>query len=176
MPTDLARLYDTHAPAVFGFALNLTGSEAEARDVLQEVFRRLARRPELLEGVDNARAFLLRLAHNQAVDHMRRRTVRDKAHDRAAAEANGFAPGANPDEDAFRRALAAALAELPAEQRAVAHLKLWEHQTFEQIAGTLGVSPHTAASRYRYALDKLRARLRPLYDEIKPPWTSSKNS
>ncbi|HEY0548818.1 MAG TPA: sigma factor-like helix-turn-helix DNA-binding protein, partial [Verrucomicrobiae bacterium] len=56
---------------------------------------------------------------------------------------------------------------LPTEQRAVAHLKLWEGLTFEVIAETLGISPNTAASRYRYAIDKLRERLRPLYDEIK---------
>ena len=47
------------------------------------------------------------------------------------------------------------------------HLKLWEGLTFEQIAGALGISPNTAASRYRYGLDKLRDRLRPLYEEIK---------
>jgi len=63
--------------------------------------------------------------------------------------------------------LAAALAELPPEQRAVAHLKLWEGLTFEEIAAILELSPNTAASRYRYALDKLRGRLRPLYEEIK---------
>jgi len=39
--------------------------------------------------------------------------------------------------------------------------------TFEQIAAALEVSPNTAASRYRYALDKMRARLRPLYEEIR---------
>ena len=38
---------------------------------------------------------------------------------------------------------------------------------FEEIAETLAISPNTAASRYRYGLDKLRARLRPLYDEIR---------
>ena len=39
--------------------------------------------------------------------------------------------------------------------------------TFEQIAETLGLPPNTAASRYRYGIDKLRERLRPLYEEIK---------
>ena len=66
-----------------------------------------------------------------------------------------------------RPVLEAALRELPPEQRAVAHLKLWEGLTFEQIADLLGIPLNTAASRYRYALDKLRQRLRPLYDEIK---------
>jgi RNA polymerase sigma-70 factor (ECF subfamily) len=60
-----------------------------------------------------------------------------------------------------------ALGELPEEQRAVVHLKLWEGLTFEAIAGALDISPNTAASRYRYGLDKLRYRLRPLYEEMK---------
>ncbi|HZL14120.1 MAG TPA: sigma factor-like helix-turn-helix DNA-binding protein [Verrucomicrobiae bacterium] len=42
-----------------------------------------------------------------------------------------------------------------------------EGLTFAQLAAALDISPNTAASRYRYALDKLRARLRPLYEEIK---------
>ncbi|HXI51758.1 MAG TPA: sigma factor-like helix-turn-helix DNA-binding protein, partial [Candidatus Saccharimonadales bacterium] len=63
--------------------------------------------------------------------------------------------------------LAEALAELPTEQRAVVHLKLWEGLTFEAIAEALGLPLNTAASRYRYAIDKLRQRLRPFYEEIK---------
>jgi len=46
-------------------------------------------------------------------------------------------------------------------------LKLWGEMTFEEIAAALDIPPNTAASRYRYALDKLRGRLRPLYEEMK---------
>jgi RNA polymerase sigma-70 factor (ECF subfamily) len=35
------------------------------------------------------------------------------------------------------------------------------------VAAVEGISPNTAASRYRYGIDKLRARLRPLYEEIR---------
>ncbi len=59
------------------------------------------------------------------------------------------------------------IGELPPEQRAVVHLKLWEELTFEAIAEALDLPANTAASRYRYGLDKLRERLRPLYEEIK---------
>jgi RNA polymerase sigma-70 factor (ECF subfamily) len=48
----------------------------------------------------------------------------------------------------------------------VVHLKLWEGLTFEEIAAALETSANTAASRYRYGIDKMRARLRPFYDEI----------
>jgi RNA polymerase sigma-70 factor, ECF subfamily len=165
---DFERLYDEHAQAVFAFLLNFTRHEADTRDLLQEVFVKLARRPELLEGVRDQRAFLLRLAHNLAIDLIRRRGTRDKHHEQLAAETVPvFAAAAGPDESAFREALGAALGELPAEQLAVVHLKLWEGLTFEQIAGLLGIPLNTAASRYRYGIDKLRERLRPLYDEIR---------
>jgi len=166
-PVDIERLYDEHAQALFAFLLNFTRHEADTHDLLQELFIKLANRPELLEGVRDERAFLLRLAHNLAIDLIRRRGTREKNYEQLAREPLAvFAPTDAPDEGAFREALAAALGELPAEQRELVHLKLWEGLTFEQIADLLGIPLNTAASRYRYGLDKLRARLRPLYDEI----------
>ncbi|HEU0040517.1 MAG TPA: RNA polymerase sigma factor [Verrucomicrobiae bacterium] len=168
MPADLERLYDDHAKALFAFLLNFTRDENDTHDVLQEVFAKLARRPDLLRAARDERAFLIRLAHNAAIDLMRRRGTRDRHHEQFGAEPlSPFAPADDLDEQAFRAQLAAALAELPPAQRAVVHLKLWEGLTFEQIADALEIPPNTAASRYRYGLDKLRARLRPLYEEIK---------
>ena len=167
-PPDIERLYDDHGQALFAFLLNFTRNEADTRDVLQEVFIKLARQPELLDGVREERAFLLRLSHNAAIDLIRRRGTREKNHEQLAAEsANVFAPASDPDEQSFREALALALGELPPDQRAVVHLKLWERLTFEAIAEALDIPLNTAASRYRYGLDKLRERLRPLYEEIK---------
>jgi len=166
--SELRRLYDEHAQALFAFLLNFIRDEDDTRDLLQEIFVKIARQPELLRGARDPRAFLIRLAHNAAIDLMRRHAARQKYHEQfAAGPVQVFAPAGNPDEAAFRVALSGALAELPEEQRAVVHLKLWEGLTFEQIAETLGVPPNTAASRYRYGLDKLRERLRPLYEEVK---------
>ena len=165
---NLERLYDEHAQAIFAFVLDLLRHEADTRDVLQELFIKVARDTRLLEGVKDHRGFLLRLAHNQAIDLIRRRAARDRNYEQLASDnAALFAAMDDPDQKALAGSLAEALGQLPPEQRAVVHLKLWERLTFEQIAATLDISPNTAASRYRYAIDKLRARLRPLYDEIK---------
>jgi len=165
---DLAGLYDNHAQALYAFLLNLTRNEDDTHDALQDVFVKLARQPSLLDGVREERAFLIRLVHNAAIDLMRRRGTREKHHELFGAEAaSPFARADDPDEEFFRTALADAVAELPPDQRAVVHLKLWEGLTFEQIATTLEIPLNTAASRYRYGLDKLRDRLRPLYEEIK---------
>lgn len=166
-PFDLGELYDAHAPALFAFLLNLTRREDEVRDLLQDLFVKLARQPELLVNVRAVRPFLLRMARNAAVDLVRRRQSGQRTCDRLAAEAvELFAPSADPDAASFRQALSAALGELPPEQREVVHLKLWEDLTFDQIAQVLEIPLNTAASRYRYGLDKLRERLRPVYDEI----------
>jgi RNA polymerase sigma-70 factor (ECF subfamily) len=51
------------------------------------------------------------------------------------------------------------LAALPEEQRTVVAMKIKGELTFEEIAAALEVSANTAASRYRYALEKLRASM-----------------
>ena len=162
--SDLEALYDAHAQALFGFLLNLTRNEEDTRDLMQELFLKLSRQPSLLPGMRQPRAYLLRLAHNAAIDLFRRRAARQKAQE-TEPEAELFAPTNDPDEAAFRSAIAGAMADLPAEQRMVIHLKLWEDFTFDEIAEVMEISMNTAASRYRYGLDKLRQRLRPIYDE-----------
>ena len=165
---DIERLYDEHAQPLYAFLLNFTRDEADTRDLLQDIFIKLAREPKLLAGVRDEHAFLIRLAHNAAIDLIRRRGTRERTRENFAAEIiSPFAPAGDPDEKLFRDELAGALAGLPPDQRAVVHLKLWEGLTFEEIAATLEIPANTAASRYRYALDKLRDRLRPLYEEIK---------
>jgi RNA polymerase sigma-70 factor (ECF subfamily) len=53
----------------------------------------------------------------------------------------------------------AAIRGLPTDQAEVVVLKIWESMTFAQIAAVLEISPATAASRYRYALEKLTVKL-----------------
>ena len=166
-PDSIETLYDAHAGALFAYALNLTRSEADARDLLQDQFHRLARQP-MPNEVRDARGWLLRSIHHLAIDRIRRRETRERTADRFSIEhIELFATDADPDEAAFRLGLAEALGDLPEDQRSVVHLKLWEGLTFEAIAQLLDIPPNTAASRYRYGIDKLRARLRPLYEEIR---------
>jgi RNA polymerase sigma-70 factor (ECF subfamily) len=52
--------------------------------------------------------------------------------------------------------LQSSLQDLPEEQREVIVLHVWGELSFEEVADALGISPNTAASRYRYGLSKLR--------------------
>ena len=168
-PAELARLYDEHAAALYAFLISFTGGEADARDLLQEVFVKLARRPAALARARHERAYLLQTCYRLGIDWTRRRAVRTRHEDGFAAQPGAalFAPADDPDTGAFRAALGAALLDLPPDQRAVVTLRLWHGLTFQEIAAALDIPPNTAASRYRYATDKLRERLRPIYEEIR---------
>lgn len=64
-----------------------------------------------------------------------------------------------PDETPAERAAMRCLSELPVEQREVIVLKVWHGCTFEEIGGLLDISPNTAAGRYRYGIQKIKAKL-----------------
>ncbi len=169
MPTapTLPELYDAHAAGLFHYFVSFTGREADAKDLLQELFIKLARQT-VPQGIANMRAWLLRLAHHHAIDWLRRHRVRRQAEEASHAPVEMFAAQDDPDQAELAKRLTHALALLPLEQRSVAQLKLWDGLTFEEIAEVQGIPLNTAASRYRYALEKLRSELRPLYDELKP--------
>ncbi len=106
-------------------------------------------------------ALLVTSVRRAAFDLARREGRRAAREERAAADEPDVFFKAPTDGDERRAALEAALRRLPAEQREVLVLKIWGELTFEQIATELGLSPNTAASRYRYGLAALRQQLTP---------------
>jgi RNA polymerase sigma-70 factor (ECF subfamily) len=122
----------------------------------------------MLDGVAAPRSYLFRIAHRIVIDRHRRDETRRTAAELAASEipaTTGPEPSAG-DTLWLRKSVAAALDSLPLEQKAVVALKVWENLTFAQFAEVLDIPPNTAASRYRYALDKLRDALRPLHKDL----------
>lgn len=150
-------LYERQAAnlLLYGRALGLSHGEAE--DVLQETFVALLKRPT---APGQPEFYALRAFRNRARNHRRSLWRRLRME---LESANWFEPPReqSPAESAAVRHLAA----LPPEQREVLVLKLWHGLTFERIGELLELSPHTAASRYRYGLEKIRSHLRQLNDE-----------
>lgn len=161
---EIERIHDEHVVEMFGHGMALLRDESAVRDLLQDVFLKLASGridPALIE---NERAFLLRMVHHAAIDQMRRTKVRRDHADQSPPDL--FERSPDPDREEFRLQLEQALQQLPAEQREVVVLKLWQELTFEEISRICDIPPNTAASRYRYGIDKLRNLLRPLHEEL----------
>ena len=110
----------------------------------------------------------MKWVHDAAVDLIRSNARRrDRNENWQANTVSPFAKTEDPDKDDYAKAVWEALNQLPEAQRSVVHLRLWEGYTFEMIASTLNISINTAGSRFRYGIDKMRDRLRPLYEELK---------
>jgi RNA polymerase sigma factor (sigma-70 family) len=148
---------------------------AEAEDVLQETLYEYVAAQRLMQPIEQAGAWLLRVARNRIVDRLRRR-ARQPAADAGAGGASEESlsellpsPAAGPEAQVMRAALIeeieAALAELPPEQRAVFVAQELEGMTFRELAAQTGVNINTLIARKRYALAHLRARLQAAWDE-----------
>lgn len=162
---ELEAVYDAHASGLFHYLATITKTETDARDLLQELFVKLAKGDGA--RARNEKAFLYRMAHNVAIDWLRRRRTRQDSEERLQKELESTRQDAtDPDTALLARGFEEAMKTLPDEQRTVAQLKLWDGLTFEEIAEAQGIPLNTAASRYRYAIEKLRSLLRPLYTEL----------
>ena len=158
-PDAFAALYDRLAVRLLGAARTMTGSSTDAEDVVHDLFVELARGRARLAAVADLEAYVFTMLRN-AVRRRGRRAALDRravlaiAEGRRAAGAFATAAADLPDD-----ALAAAVAALPEAQREVVALKIDAGLTFAEIAAVTGTSLNTAASRYRYALEKLRTAL-----------------
>jgi RNA polymerase sigma-70 factor (ECF subfamily) len=134
---------------LYGRALGLSHGEAE--DVLQETFLALMHMPQSPLEPEH---YCVRSFRNRALNQRRslwRRLTREVESLRWFEK--------SPGESEAERAAMDCLAALPVEQREAIVLKIWHRFTFEEIGGLLGISPNTAAGRYRYGLQKIKLQL-----------------
>lgn len=148
-----------HGPAMVLLARQIVSDRADAEDVVQEAFVRFW---QARGRADDAVAYLFTCVRSAALDWRRSGRRRERREGAAARPEVAGNPSMFADglEDRERRAaVEAAIATLPEPQREVLVMKVWAKLTFPQIGAALGVSPDTAASRYRYALQRLRGQL-----------------
>ncbi|MGB0578455.1 MAG: RNA polymerase sigma factor [Limisphaerales bacterium] len=89
----IEEIYQEHSGALWVFLLNVLRDDDLAREAIQEVFAKITVRPSLLAEARNERAYLLRLAHNQAVDLIRKDAAVDRKKKVVQASASSpFAP------------------------------------------------------------------------------------
>ena len=142
-------------PGLVLFARQFVRSAADAEDIVQEAFVRFWRKQH---SIDN-RGLLFATVRSIALDLLRRDSRRARREADAVAESEQCVEPQFDELDESKRALAAAVDRLPAEQREVLVMKIWNDLTFAEIAAALSISQNTAASRYRYALAALKKNL-----------------
>jgi len=165
-------------PRLRSFIRRRVANDADADDLLQDVFAELVEAYRLLMPIDFVTGWLFRVARNRITDLFRKK--RPEAFSEALGEDEDGellvvedllpSPEAGPEAQYIRTLLLdemrQALAELSVEQRDVFIAHELEGRSFKELAAESGVSVNTLLSRKRYAVLHLRKRLQTVHDEF----------
>ena len=165
-PTDFGRAYDEHHRGVYGAAYRILNNQAQAQDVVQDVFLRVWRNPRKFDsGRGELGSYLRLMARSRALDLWREGQAAGRAGDRlklvvSQQEARiEERPASMVEREDDRSVVRAALRTLPHAQREAVVMAYWGGLTADQIARRAGVPLGTAKSRIRLGLTKLREEI-----------------
>jgi RNA polymerase sigma factor (sigma-70 family) len=161
---------------LFRFIRGRVPTDADAEDVLQDVWLQLSNNQEV-EAIENVSAWLYRVARNRLTDRSRKRReerLEDFTYETDEGEqvirdlllADYHTPETEHLRDLFWETLFSALDELPEAQRNAFVWNELEGETFQSIADRTGENVKTWISRKRYANRYLRAQLTELYEDL----------
>jgi len=150
------------------------GDPSEAEDILQDVFYEFVEEYRLPESIEQASAWLFRVARNRIIDRFRKKKPVSLSE---AGDEEDYrldlalpSPDAGPEAEYARAllldALREALDELPEAQREVFVEHELDGRSFKEMAARTGVAINTLLARKRYAVLHLRERLQTVYDEL----------
>jgi RNA polymerase sigma factor (sigma-70 family) len=153
--------------------------QADAEDILQDVFYELVEAYRLTKPIQQVSAWLFRVARNRITDLFRKRKPEGLPDQQMSETDDGelltfedLLPSSDGGpEAAYARTvlleeLDDALGELPEEQREVFIAHEIEGRSFKELAAESGLSVNTLLSRKHYAVIHLRKRLQRIYDEV----------
>ena len=153
--------YVQYGPALVAYLCSMLGERGSAEDVLHQVFVKLLKGSVEVPG-DAAKPYLFRAVRNAAINLAQQRS-RDVSFEASEERTDAVEPWFDaPVELGYWSAkLETAIRGLPGEQSEIVVMRIWGEMTFEEIATVTNVSINTVASRYRYAISKLRELLQP---------------
>jgi RNA polymerase sigma-70 factor, ECF subfamily len=159
------QLHDSHARPLLSYIYRIMGEAQSSEDIIQEtLLRAWLHREHLIRDDAAIRAWLFRVAHNLAIDELRRRRVRPvelMGPAELSAEPSGsLACSDLTDQLLSRMEVHRALASLSPEHRGVLLEVFYGGLTTSEAAQVLKIPSGTAKSRLYYALRHMRAALR----------------
>lgn len=150
MDEEFLRIYQAHKKTVFGIAFNYTRNNADANDIVQEVFMKYYTSPKTFNGEEHIKAWLIRVSVNASKKHllsswMRKTVPLDET---------------IPFEDKEDSGLFETVMALPKNYRLVVHLHYYEGYSISEIASALGAKEGTIKVRLMRARNMLKLKLK----------------
>jgi len=154
-PETLGDLLSAYGRELQAVAYLILRDGGEAEDVVIETLLTAFERGGSIRDERALRAWLLRVATNQALGR-RRKTARLV---RLDVSPDNAGPGDMASDSSTRMVLLSGIADLPLQMRAAVVLRYYADLSVEEIAATLGKSPNTIKAQLQTALDRLRIHL-----------------
>lgn len=151
-------LYDAYYEPLYRFLWRKTRDRETALDLMQDLFTRIWHKRRTLAADKPLRPLLYRIANNLAIDHLRRKTVRQSTVPETEAEAVADS-AALPEDREWQGEFEHALQQLPEGQRQVFTLSRFEGLKYAEIAVLLKISVKAVEKRMSLALKTLRQNL-----------------
>lgn len=143
-------LFDRHSPRVLGFLIKRLYQKKEAEDLLQEVFFKLHRSKHLYNEKLPFLPWMFSITRSVLLDHMKRKRIEDPV-DLIELE-NIPSNKAEPPKQDFDEILKL----LPQQQRQAISFRIYDEETFEEIAVRLSTSPDNARQLFSRGIKRLR--------------------
>ena len=154
-PRALDLIWETYALELRAYLISIVCSVHDAEDVLQDVFITIARKRDKVARAKHLKSYLYSMSRNTAVNRIKKSKRREARENKTVEWLETVEEEQERGDETIQ--LENALAGLPDKQRTVMIMKFFQNLTFKEIAERLGISENTAGSRYRYAMDKLKA-------------------
>jgi RNA polymerase sigma-70 factor (ECF subfamily) len=152
----LEEILDSIGNKLFNYLTIKLNSPVDAEDVLQEVCFRLVRYKVRFRFIRNPSAYVFRMARNEAVRFLKSRKRNPERYHSVEDLTEVIQDNLTGLENEAVSQVAEALTQIPEDQREVIILRFFEDLTLREIATVCDVSMNTAASRFRYGMQKLR--------------------
>lgn len=153
---DLENIVKEYQDGLFRMAFFRTGSLHDAQDIVQDVFVRLFDGRHDLRGIQHLKSYLFRSVSNGCNDFSRRNRRRKFLPvEYASAERTAEETAYMEEYERIKKLMA----QIPPKQAEVIRLKTVTNMSFREIAEVLGLSEATAKSRFRYGIEKIRAKI-----------------
>jgi RNA polymerase sigma-70 factor (ECF subfamily) len=165
--TDFDRLYAIYADPLYNFAIRLTKSPAEAKDILQDTFLRLWQMRETISTDKSFKSFIFAIARNLIIDSLRKQVSNVAFEEYLLSPAYQSYSENDVDNriyfDEFLEKMKLAKRKLSNRQKEIVELSMEKGYSVDLIAKKLNISPKTVKNQLSLAVKILRTELSPYY-------------
>ena len=151
----LEEIYRRHYPAMYRLARTILYDADDSKDVVSEIFARILR-DEIVPQTDRIEGFLMTSVRNRCRDALRHKNVRESVEKLFSAEIMQNLNKPVNDDDRLERLMLFVEAELPPLSQQIFRLRFLREMTYEEVAGTVGVSRVTVYNHLSQSLQRIK--------------------